>query len=215
VIIFNGAFQFEKFKQGLKDADKGDATQYDRRFWANLRITNIQGTEMQVFINDYLLRNPEAPKDKMTLFYDVTINWSNVALRYGGEAKARISGSAFHPLMALRESVPDRFKESEKIIDADAVDVTDLGAIVFASDESEQISINMAPKTITSKDINEILNWLLQQGYIGGAKKDIETQIDYAKLVIKQKFGLVDTIPDNPFYGMISSAVDRYFENKK
>lgn len=215
VIIFNGAFQFEKFKQALKDADKGDATQYDRRFWANLRITNIQGTEMQVFINDYLLRNPDAPKDKMSLYYDVTINWSNLALRYGGEAKARISGNAFHPLMALREGVPDRFKEKDKIIDADAVDATDLGAIVFAPVESEQMSINKFPTTINDKDITTILNWLLQQGYICGNKKDIDEQIDYAKLVIKQKFGLIDSVPDNPFFGMISSAVDRYFENKK
>lgn len=170
---------------------------------------------MQVFINDYLLRNPDAPKDKMSLYYDVTINWSNLALRYGGEAKARISGNAFHPLMALREGVPDRFKEKDKIIDADAVDATDLGAIVFAPVESEQMSINKFPTTINDKDITTILNWLLQQGYICGNKKDIDEQIDYAKLVIKQKFGLIDSVPDNPFFGMISSAVDRYFENKK
>lgn len=213
VVIFNGAFQFEKFKSELKEADKGDASQYDRRFWANLRISNLQGDEMQVLINDYLLRTPDAPKEKMSPLYSIGIDWGNVALRYGGEAKARISEHVFSPLMQLREGVPERFKEEEKIIDADAVDIADLSeAVIFEMASEKTVPDDIIRDRIKKnprKEIARLQNLLKDKGLICGTRDNIEKLFKVAEGVIKLRFGLIDEIPENPFNDVFDMMLDK------
>lgn len=127
-IIINGIQSFERFKTELAESIRIDGIvqaselsvkeQFDRRFWANVRIIN--SSEVEFWVNRGLFANT-GERELMELVRRVRVNFKTMNRLTAGEALARIEGQVLQPLSEQVELANQSHSHSNKITNWDEV----------------------------------------------------------------------------------------------